>query len=171
MSDQQEQQDPGVQQTTWKQPAGHVPTDATQATQVEVDRVEGQTVLLNQSSASQLTGERVTMNESSARNLQTKSAQLEKSAVFSLESERTVLQESAVMNVAADSVRMVKSQSMMISANETHLEEGSKALLIITGGIKGEARALVTVPAAAFVAAVFGILVALVAALIQNSRR
>jgi hypothetical protein len=163
--------EPGVHQTTYKQPAGKVPTEATQATRVFAGKVEGQTVLLDDSSADIIDAERVSLKTSKASNVSSKSVQMEKSAAVSIESERTVLQDSAAVQVAGDSVRMVKSRAVLVNANETHLEDGSRAVLIITGGITGEARALVTVPAATVVAVILGLVASLVFAVIRGSRR
>lgn len=171
MSDQSRSDEPGVHQTTYKQPAGKVPTEATKATQVRAERVEGQTVLVDHSTVESIQAERVSIKASKASKIESKSVQMEKSAAASIESERAVLQESAAARLSAGSVRMVKSSAALINANETHLEDGSRAVLIVTGGITGEARALVTVPAAAVVAAVLGLVATLLFAVIRGARR
>ena len=71
-----ETREPGVRQTTYKQPGGYVPTEATEAFSVQVDRVEGQIVILRQSEADQVTGDRVSMEQSSALTVEAKSAQV-----------------------------------------------------------------------------------------------
>jgi hypothetical protein len=161
----------GVHQTTYKQPAGKVPTDATEAKRVDVDKVEGETVLVNHSSAQHITGERVSLKHSKASSIDSKSVQLDKSAVVTVKSENTVLQDSAAMLVSAETVKIGKSGTALVSAREAQFEEGSQAILVLTGGIRGEARALVAVPAAAVVAAVAGLLLSLAIAVIRGSRR
>lgn len=162
---------PGIEQTTWKQPAGNVPTDATKATRVHADSVEGETVLLDQSSADHVRGDRVTLKMSKASSIEAGSVQMEKSAAVSVESEKSVLQDSAAVHVDAAHVRMVKSRAVLLQSNDTTMEEGSKAVLIITGGLTGEARALVTVPAAAIVGAIFAVLATVLFVVIQGSRK
>lgn len=161
----------GVEQTTWKQPAGNVPTDATKATMVEADRIEGETVLLDQSSAQHVRGDRVTLKMSKASSIEAGSVQMEKSAAVSVESDKSVMQESAAVHVDAAHLRMVKSSAMLVQSHDTTMEEGSTAFLVITGGLSGEARAIVTVPVAAVVGAIFAVLATVLFAIIQGSRK
>ena len=162
---------PGVEQTTWKQPAGNEPTEATKATMVKAENVEGQTVLLDQSSAEHVRGERVTLNMSKASSIEASSVQMEKSAAVSVEAEKAAMQESAAVHVDAGHLRMVKSSALMVQSHDLTMEEGATALLVITGGLRGEARALVTVPAAAIIGAIFAVLATVLFAIVQGSRK
>lgn len=162
---------PGVEQTTWKQPAGNEPTDATKATMVEAESVEGQTVLMDQSSAEHVRADRVTLNMSKASSIEASSVQMEKSAAVSVEAEKAAMQESAAVHIDAGHLRMVKSSSLVAQSNELTMEEGATALLVITGGLRGEARALVTVPAAAIIGAIFAVLAAMLFTIVQGSRK
>lgn len=164
-------QEPGIHQTTYKQPAGKVPTEATKATKVHAETVEGETVILEQSSAGQISGDRVTASMSKISSVQAGSVQMEKCAAVNVTSDRASLQECASVWTNAESVRMVKSTSFLMSSNETTMEEGSTALLVITGGLTGEARALVTVPASALLGALLAVVGTVVFALTQGSRK
>lgn len=165
------EQEPGIHQTTYKQPAGKVPTEATKASMVHAESVEGETVILEQSSAGSVSGERVTISTSRVSNLQAGSVQMDKSAAVSVHTEKAALQECAAVQMNADSIRMVKSTSLLATSNETTMEEGSTALLVITGGLSGNARALVTVPASAFLGALLAVIGTIVFALIQGARK
>lgn len=169
MSNQDQQ--PGIHQTTYKQPAGKVPTEATKATMVHAETVEGETVILQQSSAGSVSGERITVSTSSISNLRASSVQMEKCAAVSINTEKAALQDCATVRMNADSARMVKSSSLFVSSKETTMEEGSSALLIVTGGLTGNARALVTVPASAFLGALLAIIGTVLFALIQGMRK
>jgi hypothetical protein len=171
MSTPSQNNDPGVEQTTWKQPAGNVPTDAVKASRSQIERVEGETVLVDSSQIDQIHGERVTVKMSKASSVEASSIQMEKSAAVTVESEKAVLQESAALHVDAAHMRMAKSSALIVQSHDTTMEEGSTAFLIITGGLTGEARALVKVPAAAVVGAFFAILTTLVFAIIKGSRK
>jgi hypothetical protein len=171
MSTPNQNDEAGVTQTTWKQPAGKVPTDATRANQVHAEKVEGETVILESSNADRVTGDKVTLNYSKASSVEAHSVQMDKSAAVSVESEKSVLQDSAALHVDAAHVRMVKSRTVLLQSEDTTMEDGSRALLIITGGLTGEARALVTVPAAAIVGAFFAVIGAVLLAIIQGSRK
>lgn len=163
-------QEPGVHETIYKQPAGKVTTDATQATLVQTESVEGETVLLEHSSAENIQAERLSLTTSKASSIQASSVQMDKSAANRIESERVVLQDSAAAQLSADSVRMVKSRAVLVNSNETTMEEGSKALLVITGGLTGDARALVTVPAAAVLGAMLAVVGTILFALVRGSK-
>jgi hypothetical protein len=171
MSTPSQNNEPGVEQTTWKQPAGNVPTDALKATQAHVDNLEGETVLVEQSTVDHIKGDRVTIKMSKASSVEASSVQMEKSAAVTVGSEKSVLQESAAAHVDAAHLRMVKSSALLVQSSDTTMEEGSTAFLVITGGLSGEARALVTVPAAAIVGALFAILSTVLFAIIKGSRK
>jgi hypothetical protein len=171
MTEHEQNGEPGVHKTTYKQPAGKVPTEATRANMVNAEKIEGETVLVEQSSVDSIEAQRATLKMSKASSVNANSVQMDKSAAVAIDSERTVLQESAAMMVDSDSVRMVKSRAVLVNAEEAHLEDGSQAVLVITGGLTGEARALVTVPAAVVVGAVLAVLAAIVFAAIQGTRR
>jgi hypothetical protein len=162
---------PGVHQTTWKQPAGNETVDATQADMVKADRVEGENILFDRSSADEVRGDRVTLKQSKASTVQASSVQMDKSAAVAIDSENLVMQDSAAAFVEAGTTRMVKSRAVLLQSEETVMEDGSQAVLVITGGLTGEARALVTVPAAAVVGAVLAIIGVLLFAVIQGSRK
>lgn len=164
------EQEPGIHQTTYKQPAGKVPTEATRASKVHAQNVEGETVIMDQSSAETVSGERVNVSTSRISNLRASSVQMEKSAAVSVNTEKAALQECATVRMNADSVRMVKSSALLSTSNETTLEEGSSALLVITGGLSGDARALVTVPASALLGALLAVVGTIVFALIQGRK-
>lgn len=169
MSNQDQQ--PGIHQTTYKQPAGKVPTDATKATMVHAETVEGETVILQQSSAGNISGERVTVSTSKLSSVRASSVQMEKCAAVSVNTEKAALQDCAVVRMNADTARMVKSSSLLVSSKETTMEEGSSALLVVTGGLTGDVRALVTVPASAFLGALLAVIGTILFALIQGMRK
>jgi hypothetical protein len=162
---------PGVEQTIWKQPAGNVPTEATKATMVQAETVDGETVLLDQSQAEHIRGERVSINMSKASSVEASSVQMEKSAAVSIDSEKLAMQESAAVHVDGAHVRMVKSSAVLVQSHDLTMEDGSRAFLVITGGLKGEARALVTAPAAAVVGALFAVLALMLMTIVKGSRK
>lgn len=166
-----EHREPGVHQTSWKQPAGNTPIEATQAHMVQAERIEGETVLLDQSIANEVRGDRVTLKSSKTSSVQASSVQMDKSAAVAIDSEHSVMQDSASAFVEAGSLRMVKSRTVLLQSNETTMEEGSQAVLIITGGLTGEARAMVTVPAATLLGALFAVVGTVLFAIIQGSRK
>jgi hypothetical protein len=171
MSQSSHENEPGVEQTTWKQPAGKVPTDATKANMVQTEKVEGETVLLEQSSAEHIEADRVTVTMSKVSKIEASSVQMEKSASVQVNTSKAALQECATVQLNAHDVRMVKSSSLLMINQSTTMEAGSTALLVITGGLKGEARALVTVPASAIVGALFAVIGAALLAIIKGSRK
>lgn len=160
-----ETREPGVRQTTYKQPGGYVPTEATEAFSVAVERVEGQIVILRQSEADQVTGDRVSMEQSSALTIEAKSAQVDRSAVRTLEAERAVAQRSRIGRLVSGELWLVKSQVLALSAERAQLEHAR--VVLFAGRAEGEVRPLLTLSGASALGAGLGLALGLMLALVR----
>jgi hypothetical protein len=158
----------GIHQITYKQPGGYEPTEATEAVRTRVDRVEGQTVILRQSSAGLVTSERLTAEQSAFSTVEARSAQLSQSAVQRLDAERAVAEHSRILATSAGSVRLVKSQAVLVKADHAQIEGGR--IFWFIGRADGPITATLTPTSAAILGAALGIGLTLASALLRLIR-
>jgi len=144
----------GIHQTVYKQPAGNVPTEATEVSRTSVGEVQAETVILTHSAATSVTGERVRVERSSVRTIHARSLQMDNSAAGAVQSERAVLQRSRSARVAAQDVRLVRSQALLVTTRHATLENAQA--LVLTGRAEGDVRVAFTLPAAAAFGAAIG---------------
>ena len=160
---------PGIRETTYKQPPTREPTPATEVDRVGVRNVEAETVIFNRGSAQSVNAARVTLDHAAARSVDAKSLQMDRSAAARVNSERVVLQGSSASQISARELRMVRSQAGVVVAREAHLE-GSRVLLF-AGRTSGEVSTVLTIPTAAALGAAVGAGMALMFALLRLAFR
>ncbi len=164
----QEQERPGVQRTLYRQAGGNVPTEATAAREVHVERVEGETVVVDRSRVAQLTGQRVSLNQSTAGRIEASSAQADRSAIRNLEAERAVALRSAVALALVRDLRAHRTRIGVLRADRVEVEQGTIGLAFVRD-LRGPA--LLRLPLGVVLAFAGGVLSGLLLALTTRSRR
>ncbi len=164
-----EQSQPGIRETTYKQPAGRESVPATEVERTSVRNVQAETVILTRGNAQSITSDRVSMDRSAARSVDAKSLQMERSAAARINSERAVLQGSSASQISARELRMVRSQAGVVVAREAHIE-GSRVFLF-AGRADGDVTTILSVPSAVILGAAFGAGIAIVAVLLRTAFR
>lgn len=144
----------GIRQTVYKQPAGKVPTEATEVVGTEVPAIEAQTVIVKRGSAGRVAAERVSLEQSAAKRIEAKSVQADQAGIMSIEGERVVLQHSGASRIKTNELRMVRSRAVLVRTEQAHLENARAVLLV--GKAEGDARIAFTVPSAALFGAALG---------------
>ncbi len=156
---------PGIRETTYKQPATRVPAAATEVDRTSVRNVDAETVIMHRGNAQSITGDRVSLDRAAARSIDAKSLQMERSAAARINSERAVLQGSSASQVAARELRMVRSQAGVVVAREAHFEDSR--ILLFAGKADGDVLTALTVPTAAALGVAIGAGAALAVALLR----
>lgn len=131
-------QQPGIQRTLYRQPGGNVPTEATSATSVHAERVEGETVIVQQSQVEQLNGARVRLDRSAVRRVDARSAQIDRSAIRHLEAERAVALRSAVAWARVREFRASRARIGVLRADHAAIEGGQVGIALV-GNLSGTA--------------------------------
>jgi len=164
-----EESQPGIRETTYKQPASREPSPATEVERTSVQNVEAQTVIMKRGSAQSINAERVSLEQAAARSIDAKSLQMNRSAAARVNSERVVLQGSSSSQISAHELRMVRSQAGVVMAREARFE-GSR-IFFFAGRAEGDVSTALTIPTAAALGAAFGAGVAVVVALLRVAFR
>ena len=138
---------------------------ATELTEDEADRVEGELVVLQRSGAEQINAERVKLEQSGARAIDARSIRMDKSGALTMKGERVVLENGTAGQISAGSVRMVRSQAILIRAEKAQME-GSRALILISKA-EGDVQATFTPPTAVAFGAALGALLAVIGAVLK----
>jgi hypothetical protein len=144
----------GIRQTTYRQGAGAVPTEATEVTGVDVLNVNAETVILRRSGAQKVTAERASLEQSGTMSIEAKSVQMDRSSAMTVRGEQTVLQESRAGLVQGNEVRLVRSRALVTVADQVHLDDARVWLL--AGKAEGNARVTFTPVSAAVAGVAFG---------------
>lgn len=153
------QGEPGIHPTVYQQPGGNVPTEATAARRVAVDRLEGETIIVQESRVQHLVGERVTLERATARHLEARSAQVDRSSIRHLEAERAVALRSAVGLLQAREVRASRSRIGLLQADALTIEQGVVGIAFVR---QPAGPALLRLPFVALLTFLVGVLAGLV---------
>lgn len=164
-----EESQPGIRETTYKQPASREPAPATEVDRTSVRSVQAETVIIKRGNAQTITANRVSLDRAAGRSIDAKSLQMERSAAARINSERAVLQGSSASQISARELRMVRSQAGVVTAREAHLEDSR--VFVFAGRADGKFTTVFTVPSAAVLGVAFGAGVAIVAAVLRTAFR
>ncbi|GBD20379.1 hypothetical protein HRbin28_00819 [bacterium HR28] len=148
-------QQPGIHHTHYRQPGGNVPTEATGATSVHAERVEGQMVIVQQSRVEHLTGARVSLEQSTANHVEARSAQVDRSAIRYLEAERAVTLRSAIALARVRELRASRARIGLLRADHAIIEHGRIGIALVRD-LSGPA--LVRLPLATLATFIVGLL-------------
>ncbi|MCX2726664.1 hypothetical protein OO015_04050 [Thermomicrobium sp. 4228-Ro] len=122
---------PGIHPTVYRQPGGNVPTEATAVRDMHVDRVEGQTIVVEGSRIAQLTGQRVSLERSTAQRVEGRSVQADRSAIRHLEAERAVALRSAVALARVRELRAARARIGLLRADRVEVEHGTVGIALV----------------------------------------
>jgi hypothetical protein len=142
------------------------PVTATEAVEVDLQRVMAKTVVMDRCGAEEIHADEVTMERSGARTIETTSVRLEQSGVVALGSDRAELDHSSAVQVVADHAQVSGGTVGLLIAERAELT--NSPVLVFAGQAEGDVRALFTAKTAAVFGAALGAVFALVTMVLRR---
>lgn len=159
---------PGIHPTVYRQPGGNVPTEATAVRDVHVDRVEGQTIVVEGSRIAQLSAQRVSLERSTAQRVEGRSVQTDQSAIRHLEAERAVALRSAIALARVRELRAGRARIGLLRADRVEIEHGTVGIALVHELV---GPALLRVPLGLLLAFAGGIVTGIALSFVARSQR